>query len=305
MGRARNLENWKNEPFAYPVRPLSAHPAKPTKSHCSTRATGFRGRRVRGGRLRWRTCTAVGRALRCAVMPRELIFGNRRILRLGGHLVSAHLLVDETELTLIDTGLWGVPAELRRVIKSLGRSPEALRNIVLTHGHLDHAGGAAEIQAWSGARVWLHPADQEHVNQRVRYTGGARGCGWLERAGSLAGRLGGWRYHPPVIGGELRDGNVLPFWGGLRVWHLPGHCVVVAECAHVVFSGDLFASYGWSVHRPPSFPTRDRTAAEASLQTLAATQPTAVLPSHYDRMAPDLHARRLQSLVGNPVRLPK
>lgn len=219
---------------------------------------------------------------------------------MGGPLVSAHLLADREGLTLIDTGLWGVAGELRRMVAELGRRPEELREIVLTHGHLDHVGGAAEIQAWSGARVWMHPADREHVEQRVTYAGAARGCGWLEWAGR---RLK--RYRAPEIGGELRDGEVLPFWGGLRVWHLPGHtpghCALVAERAAargLIFSGDLFASYAWSTHRPPRFLSRDTAKAEESLRALAAAEPEAVLPSHYDRMEPGLHARRLAELVG-------
>jgi glyoxylase-like metal-dependent hydrolase (beta-lactamase superfamily II) len=238
---------------------------------------------------------------------RELHFGGAKVVRLGGALVSAHLLVDAAGLVLVDTGLWGVAAELRRVVRELGREPAELRDIVLTHGHLDHTGGAAEIQAWCGARVWVHGADREHVGQRVRYAAAARVCGALERAGCWAGRLGGWRYRAPEIGGEFKDGEVLPLWGGLRVWHLPGHtpghCALmaergeVAEAGGLVFSGDLFASYAWSVHRPPGILTRDGARAEASLRELAAARPSAVLPSHYDRMEPGLHARRLQGLA--------
>jgi glyoxylase-like metal-dependent hydrolase (beta-lactamase superfamily II) len=238
---------------------------------------------------------------------RVINHGSAKVVRLGGPLVSAHLLVDDGGLTLVDAGLWGVAKELRGLVRALGRRPEELRDIVLTHGHLDHAGGAAAIQGWSGARVWLHAADREHVEQRVRYVGAARGCWMLERAGCVVGRLGGWRYRTPEIGGELRNGDVLPFWGGLRVWHLPGHtpghCALVAERSEVkaagglVFSGDLFASYAWSVHRPPGILTRDGERAEASLRDLAAARPAAVLPSHYDRMEPDLHARRLARLA--------
>lgn len=155
--------------------------------------------------------------------------------------------------------------------------------------------------------MWVHPADREHVGQRVNYTGLARGCGTLERAGVVVGRLGGWCYQAPVIGGELRDGDVLPMAAGLRVWHLPGHtpvhCALVAEVVlggnggGLVFSGDVFASYSWSVHRPPAFLTRDRGRAEVSLRELAMARPVAVLPSHYDRMEPGLHARRLTQLA--------
>jgi glyoxylase-like metal-dependent hydrolase (beta-lactamase superfamily II) len=231
---------------------------------------------------------------------RRLELRHGSVMRLGGPLVSAHLLVDAVGLTLIDSGLWGVGSELRRVVKALGRRPEDLRNIILTHGHLDHAGGAAEIQEWSGgAQVWVHAADREHVLQHVRYQGITRLCGALEKAGTWLGR-----YRAPNMGGELIDGHVLPFWGGLRVWHLPGHtpghCALVSEANGLVFSGDLFASYAWSVHVPPRFLNRDSKRARASLRTLAAARPQAVLPGHYDWMEPALHAERLQRVCFTP-----
>ncbi len=230
-------------------------------------------------------------------MARMLSYGEAQVLRLGGPLVSAHLLVDRSGLTLIDTGLWGIGKELRRVVKKLGRRPDELRAIVLTHGHLDHAAGAAELQAWSGAKVWLHAADRGHLEQSVRYTGSARVCGALEWVG---GRLS--RYRVPQVGGDLRDGEVLPVWSGLRVWHLPGHtpghCALASERTGLVFAGDLFASYAWSVHAPPTFLCRDVARARESLRMLAAARPAEVLPSHYDRMDPALHARRLEAKWG-------
>lgn len=72
---------------------------------------------------------------------REVNYGSLKVVRLGGPLVSAHLLVSDDVMTLIDTGLWGIPGELRSVVRRLGRSPRDLRDIVLTHGHLDHTGG--------------------------------------------------------------------------------------------------------------------------------------------------------------------
>ncbi len=65
----------------------------------------------------------------------------------------------------------------------------------------------------------------------------------------------------------------------------------------LIFPGDLFASYAWSVHRPLGFLTRDGVRAEASLRALAAAGVAGVLPSHYDRMVPRLHGVRLQRLA--------
>lgn len=226
----------------------------------------------------------------------QLVFGARRLIRLGGGLVSAHLLVDDEGLTLVDTGLWDMPKQLGDIIRHIGRSPEELHTILLTHGHLDHTGGAAEIQEWSGAKVWLHATDLDHLAQQVRYTGPARLCDLLERAGT---RLRAYR--PPKIDDVLRDGERLPCWGGLRVLHAPGHtpghCAFLSEATGLVFTGDLFASYGWSTHAPPAFLSRDPTQARLSLLRLAKTKPSAVLPSHYDHLKPELHARRLQTLA--------
>jgi glyoxylase-like metal-dependent hydrolase (beta-lactamase superfamily II) len=78
--------------------------------------------------------------------------------------------------------------------------------------------------------------------------------------------------------------------------HTPGHCALVSEANGLVFSGDLFASYAWSIHVPPRFLSRDSKRVKVSLRLLAELEPQAVLPSHYDWMDPALHSERLQRL---------
>ena len=64
----------------------------------------------------------------------------------------AYLSLDRDGLTLIDTSLPGFAPRLAAAIRQIGRDPGELRQVVLTHGHADHA-GAAEVSAWTGAAV--------------------------------------------------------------------------------------------------------------------------------------------------------
>ncbi|GAH19098.1 unnamed protein product [marine sediment metagenome] len=57
--------------------------------------------------------------------------------------VTNIILIAEEELTLIDTGFRGSAPQIMSFIQRLGRSPEEITLIILTHNHLDHAGGLA------------------------------------------------------------------------------------------------------------------------------------------------------------------
>src|SRR3990172_7691189 len=69
------------------------------------------------------------------------------------------LLIVEDSLTLIDTGHRGSGPEIIESIKQLGRSPEEISLIILTHNHIDHVGGLAELKQITKARVAIHRTD--------------------------------------------------------------------------------------------------------------------------------------------------
>src|SRR5256885_7171007 len=72
--------------------------------------------------------------------------------------VRAHVIL-EPQLTLIDAGLPNSVRAIDRAIIALGRSPTEVRRVVCTHGHFDHAGGAAELARRDGVEVLIHEAD--------------------------------------------------------------------------------------------------------------------------------------------------
>ena len=213
-----------------------------------------------------------------------------------GVMGVCHLLVDGAgRAVFIDTGLVGEPAEIRWMFRRLGLAPEAVQAILLTHGHLDHAGNLAWVQRRCGAPVYAHPAEQAHLDGTYPYTGRAVWCGRLEHLGR---RL--FAYQPARITHPLADGDELPFWGGLRVVHLPGHtaghCGFYSARHDLLFSGDLFASYFFNTHLPPPILNALPELLPGSLRKALALNPRLMVPQHYDVLDGLLHRRRFDRL---------
>lgn len=64
---------------------------------------------------------------------------------------------------LIDTGTHGSSDKILSAVRSLGKSPHSVTNILVTHLHADHTGSLAALKELSGAPAVMHPADAEMV----------------------------------------------------------------------------------------------------------------------------------------------
>ena len=187
--------------------------------------------------------------------------------------VRAHAIL-ESEITLIDAGFAGSRGRIARALGRRGRTLAALRRIVCTHGHPDHAGGVAELEG-DGIDVCMHPADFERLQLRLR-----EAIREPSRGNLLASVT-----RPPSRIVPIEDGDVLPTLGGLRVVHTPGHTpgsvCLYAPRDRLLFTGDVLQRRrGRVVFASPIF-SDDHAAARSSIRKLADLDVATIVFSHY------------------------
>jgi len=232
--------------------------------------------------------------------------------RLEDVYTNWYLLEDGRRLTLVDAGLPADWASFTSALGRVGRSVADVDAVLVTHHHPDHAGNAERLRA-SGARVLAHPADapylrhEKHLSNRgiVRYL-------WRPwYAQYMLRYLAKGITRTPAIAAieDFADGERIDVPGAPRVIHVPGHtagsCALLLEDRAVLFSGDALVTLdvargprgqrGPQIVRGPH--TEDPTRALASLDVLAATKASVILPGHGDPWSDGIesaveHARR-------------
>lgn len=165
--------------------------------------------------------------------------------------------IDAPEPAIIDTGVTESPEGMRAGLEAIGRRIEDVRWILLTHGHIDHMGGAHGLWELTGrkAEVVIHRADVPFLQSRAAHveewrTGRGR---WLadpegeaKEVALLQAAIGG-EMDPTLI---VDGGETLDLGGGVRVavHAIPGHTegalAYVVEGSGDVFVGDAVQAYG-------------------------------------------------------------
>jgi glyoxylase-like metal-dependent hydrolase (beta-lactamase superfamily II) len=179
------------------------------------------------------------------------------------------LVIAEEELTLIDTGFRASAVKILDFVRSLRRSPEEIRLIILTHNHFDHASGLSELRKLTPAKVAVHKADLYDVNGQLPYPRLVQKTLQVRPFSALRSFLGvGCR----DVDIQLSGGEVLKPLGGLEVIHTPGHTpgsICLLSSRHkLLIVGDALLRHGTTVHFPHKSASTDRPQAIESLKRL-------------------------------------
>ena len=185
-------------------------------------------------------------------------------------------LIEGETLALVDTGLLGGARKVEDYIRSIGRRPEDLELVLMTHSHPDHTIGAGAIVKRTGAKLVAHPGDTRAFTPNdVRV--------------SYLGLMSGMLPHLPFlrgipVGRTVEDGDVLPSQGGIRAIHASGHtpgsvCYLL-EDRGVLFSGDTVFSDGETLGRAPPFPGANTQDYRGSLSKLGGMDFDALCGGH-------------------------
>jgi glyoxylase-like metal-dependent hydrolase (beta-lactamase superfamily II) len=153
---------------------------------------------------------------------------------------SCYLILSE-KVALIETGPTPGTVHIKDALKDLGIPPEKVDFIIVTHIHLDHAGGAGIMaRDLPQAKVFVHPRGARHLVEPARLVAGARAIygDSFERLFGEVLPIPGERVITPA------DGEKLDLGGGrvLTFYHTPGHArhhfVIYDQVSRGIFSGD-------------------------------------------------------------------
>lgn len=137
-------------------------------------------------------------------------------------------------LTLVDTGTEKDPPRILRALEKLGRKPEDVKQILVTHSHGDHAGGAKAMQELTGAPVFAGAADVEVIAGRQPYVMAPAAWGRVLYSNRLKDYQRFEVDHPLDDRTGVESGlEMIPAPG-----HTPGHMAVWAPDLQALFVGD-------------------------------------------------------------------
>ncbi|WP_369436427.1 MBL fold metallo-hydrolase [Lysinibacillus fusiformis] len=143
-------------------------------------------------------------------------------------MIHPTLIWNHEMAILIDAGFPGQIEDLRVAMEKVGVSFDKLKVLILTHQDIDHIGSLPEILQVCGSniKVYAHDLDKPYIQ------------------GDLTLLKDGHLENPPKgkVDETLKDGQELPYCGGIRIIHTPGHISLYLKKSKTLIAGDSMYS---------------------------------------------------------------
>ncbi len=152
--------------------------------------------------------------------------------------VYSYILLGE-KICLIDAGVRVTAPLLQDYLRQIGRSPNEISIVLLTHAHPDHIGGCLAINNTSSALFCAHPADKPWIEDVEKQYRERPILNFFELVEG-----------PVPVSRELREGDSLSWDKGktIRVLETPGHSLgsisLFFEEEGALFTGDAVPAAG-------------------------------------------------------------
>ncbi|GAA4196466.1 MBL fold metallo-hydrolase [Microbispora amethystogenes] len=208
--------------------------------------------------------------------------------RMAGYSgITAGYLILGDRPCLVETGTSTSAPVVRDALSSLGVGPDDLATVVVTHIHLDHAGGVGDIAAYyPSAEIVVHEKGARHLADPSRLMASAKMV-WGDKLDVLFGAL------TPTDAARIRalgDTGTVDLGGGraLSSHYSPGHAKHHVGLLDSL-TGDLYVGDAAGVYLPETGDLRPATpppdfdldVALDSIALFSALTPQRLLFSHY------------------------
>jgi glyoxylase-like metal-dependent hydrolase (beta-lactamase superfamily II) len=223
----------------------------------------------------------------------------------GRYLVTSAYLLEAEEPALIETGPTTSSDNVERGLSELGMGPDDLAHVVVTHIHLDHAGGAGTIaRRFPRARVWVHDRGAPHLADPTKLVSSTARTYGERRMREFFGTV------EPVPADRIRavgDGDSVSLGNReLSVFSTPGHashhvCLTDSRTG-AVFAGDALGVHlpDVGVLRPATPPPEfDIELAVGSIERIRERARSTLLLSHF---GPVTETEAICELAANRIR---
>jgi glyoxylase-like metal-dependent hydrolase (beta-lactamase superfamily II) len=184
-------------------------------------------------------------------------------LEIGGFTLNPTLVWDENGAILIDTGMPGQSEQIIEAIKKVGVPIEHLKSVILTHQDIDHIGSLPQLLEMLGSHITVYAHEMD-----TPYIEGKKPLLKLD----LPEELQHFVNNPPKakVTQVLKEGDELPFCGGIQViftpGHTPGHISLYLKQNKILIAGDALLSVNGKLKGPVSQTTPDLPTAQESLR---------------------------------------